>query len=154
MSGETKALPSDFWMARHLFIDVDPRITLEQVSLNMLRTAYATKRTGQPRVYAISGSTLYLGPSPDTTDNLILDYYQTIPALDTGQATNWLLTAHPDVYLYGTLVQAEAYLDNDARLPVWKRALDDGLLEIMEAGKRKRYGAAPIRLRSPVMWNC
>ena len=61
--------------------------------------------------------------------------------------TNWLLAAHPDAYLYGTLLQAEGYLVNDERLPVWKLALEEALREIDSAGKRKQNGAAPLAPR-------
>jgi hypothetical protein len=44
-------------------------------------------------------------------------------------ATNWLLTSSPDIYLYGALLQAAPYLQDDARIQTWatlyERALND-----------------------------
>lgn len=40
---------------------------------------------------------------------------------------NWLLTAHPDIYLYGTLVEAAPFLKDDARVPVWEARLQDAI---------------------------
>jgi len=151
-TGESVALPADFWEARGAYLDSDPRVVIEEVSLAYLRDRYSAQTTGQPQVYAVSGANLVLGPAPDTTYSLKLTYKQTIPALSDSNTTNWLLTRHPDIYLYGTLLQAEAYGWNDERLGLWKAALDEAIAELQKAGQRKRYGAAPIRLRSPVAW--
>lgn len=150
MSGERLALPSDFWSLRSLFIDADPRIALQQVSPSTLRSQYAVQITGKPQVFAIMDEQFYFGPSPDDDYTVEIDYYTTIPALSDSQTTNWLLTKHPDIYLYGTLLQAEAFLWNDDRLDVWKTALDEAIAELMESGKRKHTSASPVRLRSPV----
>ena len=44
--------------------------------------------------------------------------YQKIPAL-ADNATNWLLDAHPDAYLYGSLMQSAPYLQADERIGIW-----------------------------------
>lgn len=43
---------------------------------------------------------------------------------------NWLLTAHPDVYLYGTLVESAPYLKDDARVAVWEQRYQDAVAGI------------------------
>jgi hypothetical protein len=49
--------------------------------------------------------------------------------LSTSNTTNWLLTSNPDIYLYGALLQAAPYLQDDARIQTWatlyERALND-----------------------------
>lgn len=150
-TAESVALPSDFWEARGAYLDTDPRQVLEEVTLAFLRDRYSTQTTGRPQVYAISGGNIVLAPSPDTTYSLKLTYKQSIPPL-ASNSTNWLLTKHPDIYLYATLLQAEAYGWNDERLGLWKSALDEALAELQKAGNRKRFGGAPLRLRSPVAW--
>jgi hypothetical protein len=49
---------------------------------------------------------------------LEFDYFQKIPALSSGadSGTNWLLAAHPDLYLFGALVEAEMF-----GVYTWKR---------------------------------
>lgn len=143
-------LPVDFLQARALYLDSDPRRELEAVSLGTLRTKYAQQIAGQPEVYAISGTEIVFGPEPDAEYDAILTYYQKITALSSDNQTNWLIVSHPDIYLYGSLVMAEAFLWDDERLPMWKSAWDEALDELMEHGKRKQYGAAPLRLRASV----
>jgi hypothetical protein len=138
--GERIDLPTDFRQARSLYLDTDPRQELECVSLGTLRTKYAQQISGKPEVYAISGSEIVLGPS----------YYQEIPPLSSGSETNWLITRHPSIYLYGVLLQAELFGWNDERLPLLKGGWDEAIDELTEQGKRKQYGAAPLRLRASV----
>jgi len=143
-------LPVDFRKARALYLDTDPRQELEPVSLGTLRTKYAVQITGKPEVYAISGSEIVFGPAPDATYDALLTYFQEIPPLSAESETNWLVTAHYSIYLYGALCMAEAYIWDDERLPLWKAAWDEALDELMEQGKGKQYGGAPLRLRASV----
>lgn len=149
-SGARLALPTDFWRIRSIYLDSDPKAVLQEVSPMVLRRAYPDAATGQPVSFSINGRELVFGPSPDTTYTVVLEYYQTIPALGATQATNWLLTDHPDLYLYGSLLQAEAYLFNDDRLAVWKTAHDEVMAEIMTAGNAIRSSTSGVRIRNPV----
>ena len=143
-------LPTDFRQARSLYLDTDPRQELECVSLGTLRTKYACQTTGKPECYAMSGSEIVLGPAPDDEYDLILTYYQEIPPLAVGSETNWLITKHPSIYLRGVLLEAEFYGWNDERLGLIKAAQDEAISELQEQGKRKQYGASPLRLRPSV----
>lgn len=147
---ERVELPIDFRQARSLYLNTDPRQELECVSLGTLRTKYAQQTTGKPECYAISGSEIVLGPAPDAEYDLILTYYQEIPPLSSGSETNWVSTKHPSIYLRGILLEAEFYGWNDERLPLIKSAQDEAIDELMEQGKKKQYGTAPLRLRSSV----
>ena len=40
--------------------------------------------------------------------------YERIPALGDSNLSNWLIADHPDVYLYGSLIQAAIYTKDDA----------------------------------------
>lgn len=70
--------------------------------------------------------------------NLVMVYYQRIQPLSDLVPTNWLLDAHPDLYLYTALGTAEAWLKNDPRLPLWQEAAGaflDALQDLDEAAK-------------------
>src|SRR4249919_3279645 len=149
-TGERIDLPTDFRQARALYLNTDPRQELEAVSLGTLRSKYACQTTGKPEVYAISGGEIVFGPAPDDTYDALLTYYQDIPALSTDLETNWLISKHPSLYLLGVLLEAEFFGWNDDRLPLIKSAWDEAIDELMEQGKRKQYGAAPLRLRASV----
>ena len=145
----TVALPADLLEMRALTLDTDPKIVLEPMTLAELRNSYAAAATGKPQNFAIqSGSTLVLGPAPDSAYAGRLNYFQKIAPLDAATASNWLLAAHSDVYLAGALWRAHVYLVDDANAARWKAIMGEGLEQIMTAGRRRAYGAAPLRIRS------
>lgn len=151
-SGETLALPTDFWSLRSLYINTDPRTLLEQMSLGELRNTWGWQTTGKPQNFAIQkGSELVFGPSPDDTYTLYLNYYETIPALSGSNADNWLLLSHPDIYLFGSLLQAAMFMLDDKRVPVWQQKYGLAASQLIQSGHQKAYSGAPLRIRSPVI---
>lgn len=96
---------------------------------------------GRPRRYAIVGDSIEVEPTPDTTYTLRLAYYRQIPALVNG--ANWLMTKHPDLYLYTALLQSAPYLKDDERIPVWDGARQRIVDEINIEDQRSTYGGTP-----------
>lgn len=144
------SLPADFLEMRALTLDTDPKTVLEPMTLAELRNSHAAAAAGRPRNFAIqSGSTLLVGPAPDSSYSGRLNYYQSITPLGAATASNWLLGAHSDVYLAGALWRAHVYLVDDGNAARWKGIMDQGLDQIMAAARRKAYGAAPQRIRAP-----
>jgi hypothetical protein len=70
--------------------------------------------------------------------------------LTGSNTTNWLLTDHPDLYLFGVLMQAEFFGWNDTRLALVKQRVDEILSQINKGGNQRRAGSAPIRMRSGI----
>jgi hypothetical protein len=141
---ETVALPSDFLAARHLYLDVDPRVEIEPVSLSVRNSMFDSASTGYPQQYAISDGQMLLSPAPSDDLTLTLHYWQALPALTASNTTNWLLTSHPDVYLFGTLVEAEAYLWNDERVAGWESRLGQAMASLHTHGVKKRHGGGSL----------
>lgn len=56
-------------------------------------------------------------------------------------STNWLLTNYPDIYLYGSLVECEAHVRDDQRIPVWKSLFDQGIRDLNKLSERNRDDA-------------
>lgn len=94
--------------------------------------------TGNPDSYSEWGSSLHILPSGDAT--VAIRYFQTIPALTASNTTNWLMTRHPDLYLYAALVQAEAFGWNDERIELWRSAVEQTIAQINADGQRNKYG--------------
>jgi hypothetical protein len=148
-AGEAVALPADYWGMRALHVEAAPATTLRQMSLVELRRAYGGGTAGLPRHFAVRGSELLLGPAPASPCGLVLDYFQTIPALGEAQASNWLLDAHPDLYLSGALVEAYIFLRDAEGAGLWDSRTEAKIREVEKAGRRKTNGAAPIAARGP-----
>lgn len=148
-SSGTIALPADFWSMRSIYIDADPKVYLQQMNMGELRTTYSASATGKPQNFALqSGDEMVLAPSPDATYTLILNYWQTIPPL-ASNSSNWLLDSHPDIYLYGALLQASVFLVDDDRILRWRGALGQAIGQLQDAGNKRAWGSTPVRIRSP-----
>jgi len=65
--------------------------------------------------------------------------------LQDGAPANWLLGAHPDLYLFGSLVEAEMFGVNDERAPLWKARRDEIFDEIEKLSNKTR-GAGAMRV--------
>jgi hypothetical protein len=60
---------------------------------------------------------------------------------------SWLLSNHPDLILYGTLVTASPYLKNDARVPMWASFFQSALEGARKQQWRQRAGGGEGRVR-------
>lgn len=149
IDAEEESLPSDLWAIKALYLTTDPKTVLEQMTLSQLRTSFSANTTGQPQNFAIKGETIVFGPAPDTSYTGKLTYTQTIPALGASQATNWLLTDHPDLYLYGTLHELHLLLNDEARAALFDGKFRQAADEVNESSIRRQTGGAPLRIRPP-----
>ena len=152
ISSRYTTLPTDTLEIVRIVLDLTPVVVLEYMTPEELseRRTYLTG-TGKPIYFTtVGGSTnqLEVLRSPDSTYTASIIYYTRIAALTDAATTNWLLTNHPDIYLFGTLVEAEPYLKNDERMPMWTSRLDKALNDLRLQGQRERHTASSLRMRS------
>lgn len=143
-SQRTLDLPSNFLEMRSLKRNSDPTVVLEHIT-PAIADAYVSG-TGAPLWFHISGQEIHFEPTPDGVYQIEMNYYEFDPLSGT-TTTNWLLEDHPDIYLYGTLLEAEAYLMNDPRLQIWKMAFDQALLDLNKEARVTRMAGAPLTVR-------
>lgn len=107
-----------------------------------------TQTTQYPAGYVSVGGILNLiGGSG--TPVFKLTYYQKIPALDSTNTTNWLIAREPGIYLYGALIEASPYLQDDSRTLVWAQQYQSILAGMNGEDDRVRYGNTP-RIQPPM----
>lgn len=143
-----EALPADWLETIRITMDANPIRVLTQISMDDL-TRYRTatdNSTDAPVYFAHNGTDIELFPTPSTSYTGEITYYAKITALSSDSDTNWLLTNHPDAYLYGALVHSAPYLKDDARLAVWAGLMAQAFAEIEEEAQAARFGS-PLRMR-------
>ncbi|QDP52167.1 MAG: hypothetical protein Unbinned2902contig1001_9 [Prokaryotic dsDNA virus sp.] len=105
--------------------------------------------TGKPKYFTIEGTAIQLLPTPDASYTLQINYYKSIPALsgvaDSGD--NWLLVSHPDVYLYGTLLQASPYLMDPQSTQIWDGLLSRAMQEVIGSDDNSRYAGGTLNMK-------
>ena len=139
ITAEYTALPADFLDGLTLKLTgTNPITPLQFETLNNLdqlqNTTYLSN--GKPLFYAIIGTNFRVLPIPDSTYAYEIDYYAKLAKLSVSNTTNWLLTQAPDIYLYGSLLQAAPYLQNDERIPVWVALYTKGIDDLRLADNR------------------
>ena len=145
------AVPSDFLGTRTITLATDPTSILKYVSPDEAETLKATvyTGTGTPKVYTVLGDEFQFLPAPDATYTANMTYWKTIPALSDSNTSNWLLAAHPDVYLYGALTQSAPYLGVDDRINTWGTLFTTALTDMKKEDAHNAYGGTlNMRARS------
>ena len=145
---QIEALPDDWMETIRITMDGNPIRVLTQISVDDL-TRYRTAvndATDAPAYFAHNGTDIEVFPTPSTSYTGQITYYAKIAALSADGDTNWLLTNHPDLYLYGALVHTAPYLKDDSRLAVWAGLMVQAMGEIEEENNAARFGS-PLRMR-------
>ena len=136
---EYYSLPSDFIEARSIKINSNPINVLKYKTPSQLSAMYPNSSADGSRHYTIIGEEIQLKPSPNSADTLEIAYFTKLTALTDSNTTNWLTANAPDLLLYGSLVEAEAYLINDPRIAIWKAAFDESMDEWNKQEDRARF---------------
>jgi hypothetical protein len=102
---------------------------------------------GQPRYFTIFGTEMELAPTPDANHTIEMIYRQNIPPLSSN-ATNWLLTLAPDLYLYGALLESAPYIKEDERIQVWGLGFKTALDELNLLGLTSTFNSGPMTVRT------
>lgn len=133
-------LPSDWIEAKNVQIGTRPLKFFPMDDLDELRSQSVT---GPTVYYSIIGSSIELLPTPASDVTIEMLYYKTIPALAANE-TNWLLTKAPDLYLFGALLNAAPYLDNDERAGMWEAFVTKTIEAMNVEAARAAVSGSPL----------
>jgi len=101
------SLPSDFNKMRSLSVVAGGiAVELDAMPPELLISRWGAYTSSIPRSYSIKGPYLMVGPNPNSSYTLTLEYQATIPGLTELNLTNDVYTAYPDVYLHACLIYA------------------------------------------------
>ncbi len=117
-SSQILTLPSDILAIKRLTALGNVNSVLVYMPPEAFDATYNGNDTGMPEAFTMLGMTASLGPIPDAVYSVNCLYKQKIPALSITSPTNWLITAFPNLYLWGSILAAQIYLQNDERMPL------------------------------------
>lgn len=141
------ALPADFLEMRAVEYEGESLHCIQYASPEYMSywRSYAST-TGEPMAYSIRGTDLEVIPTQSGTD-LTIHYWARIPALSDGNATNWLIDAHPNLYLLECLRQLSIYTKDDAGAQRYAGQLQGYWDALRRADRAKRFGGSAMRVR-------
>ena len=145
----TETVPTGFSAIESLFIigDNNKYLTIETVDPGGLPEVQQRHQpSGTPRAVAFQDdTTLRFAPVPDQAYDAVLIYWEGVSALSDSNTTNWILTNHPDIYLYGALIESAPYMKDDERIAVWGTRYEAALEELHRHNNETRFGGELIR---------
>jgi hypothetical protein len=141
-------LPTDFRNMRGITLVSDPAPPLKYATPTELAEDYQIpSQQEKPRIYTIVGTQIRLAPTPDSAYDVEVTYERRIPALTVTSTTNWLLDRSPNVYLFASLLMAQPYIMDDARMAVFQAMYQDALNAI---NLTDWHTASQMRVRTDV----
>ena len=150
-SSGTFPLPSDYLAWKRLtWTGNGATKSLEYVHPSEIADMYPSQPANIPQKFSILGTTDSIGYvklMPSDSSPVNFTYFQKLSSLSTttGSTMNWLLTAHPDVYLAGTLTEANVFVKDYDTAAIWKQRRD-ALLEGIKSLDQKTRGPSRIML--------
>lgn len=145
ITGEYVAVPASFGGVKTFYLNTSPKQNLDFMADDLMTGLFAG--SGRPRHYNTQGSNFRFGPAPDATYSSTLVYYLKVPALTGGAPTNWLLTDHPDAYLYGVQAEECGFMKDFSGAAGWTDAMYRVIDEIKSASARDSWGGNAMAVR-------
>ena len=142
------ALPTDFLEIRDLFVQGNPRMPVTYLSPSAFTRDARADESGLPVFYTVLASEFQFAPQPDTAYVLEILYYAQPPVLSGSNSSNVFLANYPDALLYGSLIEAEPYLINDARSQTWATLYDRAIKNIEDSDQNSEYSGIPLVMRA------
>jgi hypothetical protein len=141
------AVPTGFGGVRQFYLNTTPRQVVELMPGDLFTLTYQDAATGKPANYDIEGSNFRLGPIPDAAYTATLIYFLQVPALSVSATTNWLLTSHPDAYLYLTNAEMAAFAKDFPTAQAWEAMGYKVLAEIVGISNRDKWSGGTLTAR-------
>lgn len=137
--GDELLIPPEYLECKRLLVN---GVKLQRLTDGQFYSREA--RQGQPTHFFRYANRLKVWPTPGADYQWVLTYYMAL-TLDDTNPTHTLLTVAPDLFLFGALMEAEPYLMNDARLPLWQDRFDRALRDIQDMAEEAEIaGSASI----------
>jgi hypothetical protein len=148
VSTRSAALPTDWLELENISVSGSPDSPLQYVTIEHMDVKYPEGGgSGKPFVYTVEGDNVILGPTPDSAYNIDIIYYARFPsAITTG--TNWLLTNHPNIYLYACLREG-AFFTKDAPGAVqWDGLFKQEVKTLQDQDDEATHSGSALRVKT------
>ena len=140
------ALPTGYIQMRNFQVNSSPLTTLSYVTPEIYDRLWGGSTSGTPKFYTILANEISFGPTPATVMEVEMLFYKKFDNLSSSTTTNWLIINAPDIYLYGSMLEAEPFIMNDERAPLWAQALQQGITDLQEQDNKDRHSGSALRV--------
>ena len=146
----TVELPNDVLEVRDFYVNTNPIQPLTYASPSAFSRNTRVTESGKPLDYTILAQEFKLSPIPDSTYTLELLYYAAPAYLSDVNTSNIFLVNAPDALLYASLLEAEPYLMNDARMSTWATLYQRAVDTLSRSDEASQYSGVPLAMKNAV----
>jgi hypothetical protein len=148
VSGDnTIEIPADFLQVRDFVVMTNPIQPLSYSSPSALSNDPRASEVGVPLSYTILANDFQVSPAPDGIYTVKLLYFSAPAYLSSSNTTNVFVTTAPDALLYASLIEAEPYLMNDARINTWGTMYDRAIASLTKSDEEGQYSGVPLAMK-------
>jgi len=146
------ALPASYIQMRNFQVNTSPLTVLSYVTPEIYDRLWGGSTQGTPEFYTILADEVSLGPIPASVQEVEMLFYKKFDNLDSAttsgypDSVNWLITNAPDIYLYGSMLEAEPFIMNDERIQVWAQGFEKGVVDLQEQDNKDRHSGSALRV--------
>tara|TARA_R100001510_G_C7621302_1_gene182169 strand:- start:72 stop:740 length:669 start_codon:yes stop_codon:yes gene_type:complete len=151
IDSETEVLPTDFLQVRDFFIlSGNTKVPLRYMSPSQMDQVKGTSTTGLPNSYTILGDNFRFSPKPDSSYTGIVNYYKKFSSLSSTNTSNYILSDHPAIYLYGALFHAANFLGgyNPQQVQSWQQMFATAMERLEQNDREDQFSGSPLQVRS------
>ena len=140
------ALPVNYLQMREFRLNSNPTVPLTYVSPEIYEAWNVG--SGQPNIYTTIANEIRLGPVPAGVYEMEMLFWEKFPNLTSTHTTNWMLQNAPDVYLYGSLLELEPFIQNDQRVALWAAGYQRAIETIQLQDDKDRHSGSALTVNS------
>ena len=151
IDSETESLPTDFLQIRDFYLlSGQTKTPLTYTTPSQMDATTGTSTTGKPTTFTILGDTFRFSPKPDSSYTAFINYYKAFDALSDTNTTNYILTTHPAIYLYGSLFHAANFLGgiNPQQVQTWQSMFATAMERLEQNDREDQFSGSPLQVRS------
>jgi hypothetical protein len=146
-SSNSVLLPSDFLELRRIYAAGTPQRKLTYVTPNQMDATISNTQNTPPQFFTIMGGFIYTAAPVDTTNTIVFGYYQKLPPLSLN-ATNWLLLAHPALYLAGANLEGSLFVGDDDGAGKWARVFSSHVRSFQKQDLKGRFSGDALQMKT------
>jgi len=142
------ALPTDWLELENISVSGTPDSPLQYVTIEHMDVKYPEAGfSGKPFVYTIEGDNVILGPTPDSAYSIDIIYYARFPSVITTGA-NWLLTNHPNIYLYACLREGAFFTKDGSGAAQWDGLFKQEVKTLQDQDDEATHSGSALRVKA------
>ena len=151
IDSETESLPTGFLQVRDMFIlSGGTKNALRYVAPGQMDQMIGTSVSGKPSAYTILGDSFRFAKKPDASYSGVINYYKKFDTLSSTNTSNYILTDHPAIYLYGSLFHAANFLGgyNPQQVQSWQQMYATAMERLEQNDREDQFSGSPLQVRS------